>query len=299
MNTLHLAQTLTEEIYSRRNIRNEVLEEIDTGEDSFIWPMAEAIANYRNDKTYYDSKLKRIDLIDLNNVEIAIEMHIAVLPIDGIKPIQQVVSKLGSILDYDEELDGFKTAGELLAVCRNIGLYKLITRYSKENDTNTLAIQSLYTLSNKTLEFIERTSYLPPMMVEPREWTTTTNGGYLSSNDNVMLGRINEHNKQVDLTAINKLQRVPYSFNLEMLEMEEKANKPFETEEQEAQFNLHVKETRRISEELVDHGNEFYFPHKCDFRRRIYSCGYHVNLQGTKYKRAVLEFTEKHIIEIK
>ena len=34
--------------------------------------------------------------------------------------------------------------------------------------------------------------------------------------------------------------------------------------------------------------NKFYFRHFYDTRGRIYSCGYHINPQGTKYKKAIL-----------
>jgi hypothetical protein len=293
---MKIEQEIVEEMYSRKNIHAVILKDIDCGSDSLLWPMAEAIAEYRA-KIYYDSKNTRIQqLSPFNNLDLAIEMHIVILPLEGIVPIQQAVALLSNYLDFDDQLEGLKTASELIAVCSNVGLYSLHHRATTTNHTDTLAIESHYTLSTTALEFIERTSFLPPMLCIPRDWDSTSyRGGYLTATDSVILGRLNQHDYWIDTCAINQLQQVSFSINEEMLEQEELPTKPLK-EKALKQFYLHVKQSRDTCNKLINAGNKFYFVHKKDFRGRIYSLGYHVNLQGTKYKRSLLEFSDKQLI---
>ena len=44
---------------------------------------------------------------------------------------------------------------------------------------------------------------------------------------------------------------------------------------------------------MANQGNKFYFGNKVDKRGRIYTQGYHINLQGTPFKKASLNFANK------
>ena len=41
-----------------------------------------------------------------------------------------------------------------------------------------------------------------------------------------------------------------------------------------------------------------FITHKFDKRGRIYSQGYHVHIQGTSYKKAILELHNKEMVEV-
>jgi DNA-directed RNA polymerase len=47
---------------------------------------------------------------------------------------------------------------------------------------------------------------------------------------------------------------------------------------------------------LAKQGNKLYFNHKVDKRGRIYSQGYHLNTQGTAFKKAMLEFAKEELV---
>jgi DNA-directed RNA polymerase len=47
---------------------------------------------------------------------------------------------------------------------------------------------------------------------------------------------------------------------------------------------------------MVQCGNHFYLTHKVDKRGRIYACGYHINTQGTAFKKAQLELVNEEIV---
>ena len=46
---------------------------------------------------------------------------------------------------------------------------------------------------------------------------------------------------------------------------------------------------------MVHHGNSFYLCNKVDKRGRIYSSGYHVNVQGSSFKKAMVNFKHHEI----
>ena len=48
---------------------------------------------------------------------------------------------------------------------------------------------------------------------------------------------------------------------------------------------------------MATQANQFYFTHKVDKRGRIYSHGYHINPQGSAFKKATLGLSEAELIE--
>jgi hypothetical protein len=53
----------------------------------------------------------------------------------------------------------------------------------------------------------------------------------------------------------------------------------------------------RVQDKVISmyHNKPFYFLHKYDSRGRIYSQGYHINIQGTEYDKAILDFAERKV----
>ena len=66
------------------------------------------------------------------------------------------------------------------------------------------------------------------------------------------------------------------------------------TQKQFDRFNKYCKVAQNI---MLETGNKFYFSHRYDYRGRTYCEGYYLNYQGNDYCKAVLEFSNKEIIE--
>lgn len=291
-------QETIEDHHSRKNIRRMVAEEVDITSTVFS-SCCGMVYDYLNGK-YYDSKQARTMTLyasDLTINDIVTELFIAVLPIDGVSPIQSVVAQLGNRLGYKHQLDGVKTASEIIAVCEDSNLYTIWHAKDVENDTGTLAIRPNYKLSDETLRAIRRTMYLPPMLCHPRKWRSNTNGGYLEGSGSVILGAMNHHEQQQDLDSINKIQNIAWELNHHMVEKIETPNNYLDTDEKVEQFEIFKMDSRSVYEALMGAGNEFYFVWKYDKRGRMYSQGYHVNLQGTEYKKAILQFKNKELLQ--
>jgi len=280
--------------YSRRCIRARVMADIDT-ENSVFQACVELINKYRVG-TYYSTKHERVNNLTLSDAEIAIELFTVVLPIHVISPIQSLCTLLGAKLGYPELLDGIKTAAELFAICEESKVFTIFHSNDHANGTGTLAIQANYSLEGETMAFINQTKYLPPMVCRPSLWVSNRSGGNLTGSKSLILGHLNHHDQKQALDVINILQNIGWSLN-GVVDYVEQSKKELDTADKLKQFNLMQAESTAVYDELIELGNEFYFVWKYDKRGRMYSQGYHCNLQGTEYKKAILNFSKKELIK--
>ncbi len=282
--------------YSKRSISDVVRAQIE--EDSpIIHEMYEAIQKYKYGEYSYESKSTRINNLLVPSLELAEEIAVLVLPIKTVSPIQAVCALLGAQLGYDNLLDGIKTAAELLAVCEPAGLYTIYHSSSDENDTGTLAIEPNYQVDASVRDFIDKTKYLPPMLCRPLRWTSKNRyGGNILGSGSVILGGMNHNEEHQELQVIHALQNIPWELNARMLTFVETSKKALDTHEKKANFNFMRTTSEEVYRDLLDQGNKFYFPWKRDSRGRSYSQGYHVNLQASGYKKAILNFHNKEVL---
>lgn len=292
-------QSQLEQQYSRKAIRQHVIADIDMESEAYTKCIS-AVQQYMRGN-YYASKDKRIKELqgNITNIDdIVIELFIAVLPIEDMSPIQSVAAQLGNRLGFRHLLDGVKTASEIIAVCELSGLYTLYHEQDHGNKIGTLGLQPNFSLNPETLEFIEQTMYLPPMICKPKNWINNVNGGHINGSGSVLLGSINHHSDAQNLDSLNTIQSIAWELNTHMLSKEEVPNKPLDTEDKRKQFKVLRDTSRHIYDEMLKLGNKFYFVWKYDKRGRMYSQGYHINLQSTQYKKSILQFKHKEKVSI-
>jgi hypothetical protein len=297
MLTKHEQQANVEQVYSRKNIRGLVREDVNP-EHAVYKDICLRIAQYMMAAyTYYDSKKERVlQLAEIQVEDIATELLAVVLPIQEVSPIQSLASQLGLFLGYDNIMDGVKTGAELIAVCEQSGAYTIYKHTDELNETGTLSVRSNFKLDDKTADLIAKTKYLPPMLCKPNDWQEgNKNGGALQGSGSCILGSMNHHNGNQSLDVLNILQDIPWQLN-EMVDYVEKSNKDLDTHDKLTQFELMKNQSTIVYNELMDGGNRFHFSWKNDSRGRMYSQGYHCHLQGPSYKKAILDFYEEELI---
>lgn len=292
---MNCIQEKVETIFSRKSIRKRILEEIDKSHNIFKQCKRLIVEYIKGD--YYASKNKRISNIKLSIDDLVTEIFIAVLPIEEIKPIQAIASSIANRLHDIDVLDAVKIASELLAVCESSGLYTIYHAFDEIHDNNTLSIKPNYEISAKTKQFINHVMYLPPMLCKPDNWTSNAKGGYLNNNSSIILGRLNHHWLNQNLEAVNTIQEIPWELNIQMLKKKEEPKHKLDTIEKQRQFKTIKSESRNIYNFMLKHGNKFYFTWVYDKRGRMYSKGYHINLQSTEYKKSILQFSNKELIK--
>ena len=127
------------------------------------------------------------------------------------------------------------------------------------------------------------------------------------TNDSIILGKGNaipRATKQANKVAINKLQSVAWEMNEELLMFPEfrdeyvpdTAMTKLEARQAKDAFNIRDAETDDVIEYLLLNGNRFFFGWRYDKRGRMYSQGYHVNPQGNQYRKAMLQFADKEVL---
>lgn len=298
---LHLEQT-----YNKHNIRSLIKAEVMSHAvftDMFIKAVS-SIEEYMS-KTYYTSKNVRIQkLSKYSSEDIAIQLFMCVLPInDGrrsVEPIQGIATELG-LQFFDHQLDAVKTGAELLAVCESCGLYTILSSFSVEHNHDTAVIKPKYQLEDETLRAIHLTMYMPPMVCRPIEWTDNNHGGFLLSNNSCVLGAGNDVGQHQSLDVLNKLQSIKWTLNETMLQEEELPTKPLNMTDavdirKAKQHSDRCRQSQLVYDMLLNDGNEFFFIWKYDKRGRMYSQGYDVNLQGSEYKKSIIEFSNKELL---
>lgn len=294
---MKMQQVVIEDKYSKHNIREKVYKDIeyslDYGLKKIYENLYEKIEEYMN-KTYYDQKEARLDHIryEMDIKDVVMELFIGVMGVDKWTPIQGIAAKIGNNLGYSNIWEGVKTGAELLALGKHAGLVLI-----RKDVTGSLIVLSAYGLEESTNKFILETKYLPPMIVPPVRLHCNNDSGYLTIKDSVILGKDNHHYDRQALDVINKLNKVRYSLDEDILAINEEPSDNCNTAEKVNNFRAMALESKKVYADLIDLGNTFYFTHKFDKRGRIYSQGYHCNLQSTEYKKAILNFKRKEIIK--
>lgn len=291
-----IEQVVIEDRLSKKNIYEKIIKDISKSNlENKFKQTTQLIQEYLN-KDYYESKDKRINYLRINfrANQLAAEVFMITIPLQGIVPLQSAIAQLSNSLNYEDKFIGAITAGELLAVCCNADIYNIYSINYENN--NTMSIKSNYSLDPDTLQYIADTRYLNPMICKPKDWTNNTNGGYLTIRNSAILGGNNHHNEQQALDVLNILQNIEFSLDTSILLLEEESNKPLDSTSKVDSFTLFKNGSKQVYKEILDQGNTFYFVWRYDKRGRTYSSGYYINLQSTDYKKALLNFTKKEII---
>jgi len=284
-----------EKTFSKHNIRNKIEEDLNNSNLKAITQrVITAIKNYRKGE-YYESKQERIKKIrPVLSSDIVMEMFIIITPDNGVQPIQAVASRLALLFEYENVFDGIKTASELLAVACKEDMFDIIS--AKNSDTGSIMIKSKYSLEEHTLQYIENTKYLPPMICKPRPVTSNISSGYLTKSESVILGSNNHHEMYQALDVLCISQDIELSLDVETLKFIEEPKKPLDTPEKASNWDRFIKASKLVYYDILSSGNKFHLTYKYDKRGRIYSQGYNINIQSTSYKKALINFSEKHLI---
>lgn len=247
-------------------------------------PLIDAINTLKQGE-YWQSKNERLQAL-IDSTEIAVILTKATVGFDI--QIQELVGIIArQITKGIKYEDMIRNASDVIAACDDI-IYKLVIR-------EHLTIESFYKLEPETYEYIGLTTYSPPMVVEPKQWVSNTEGALYDTDIHCILGsKLNRHKKQQALDVLNMLQSITWELDSGILEYQEEPNKEFKSPESHEQFKQMAEESKKVYQQYAD--KSFYFCWQFDKRGRQYSKGYHINLQASGYKKALLNFAHKELI---
>lgn len=293
-----LDQQRIEALYSQRNVHTVLHKAIEYELDKMFltWSLmafmriSEWIAG-----TYYESKNKRLDelfeKIEAEGLEsLVVYVAATILHTHNTQTIQQAVGYLQGYMPHDCPFDRARTASEVLALCSREGGFYHIQRNGQGNPA-TIAVNHWPFIDKKLLnsfEWINDTCFNPPLIEPPVEVFNNHGCGYHTIHEPLVLGVLTQHEEKQDYQAINLLNQIEWVLDEQVLAEPERPSKPLTTMEQHQNFNTMVASSQFIYRLLK--GKRFWLCWQYDSRGRIYSHGYHVNLQAAEYKKACLSF---------
>jgi len=252
-------------------------------------------------KSYYDSKNARLIELkqslgpgDLENLIVSIIA--TVIHSRSIMTIQQAVGYLSNSMPHEDTFDRAKTASELLAIMSDPnGLYEI--QRNGSGVPATIEVHHWDYLEKKLLhnfQWINDTCFNPPLIEAPKEVTSNKRCGYHTLDEPLILGSLTAHTEKQDFVSINSLNKIEWVFDPDVLAEPEVPSKPPANAEAHLQFQDMVRSSNFIYKLLGQ--DPFWFCWQYDSRGRIYSHGYHVNLQSQEYKKALLNFNQQEML---
>ena len=261
--------------YSKRQRNNiillDILDEVPT---VIINHMVNVIDNYRGG-SYYASKQVRVNALP-DTREIVSNILAIILSNDSSKPIQGPATELGMAMGYRNQLDAIKTGAEVLSLTHG-------DLYDINMQSDGTSILPKLKLDTDTMDKLKVLQFLPPMLQEPNDWVSNTDGGWLWERKSILLGKGNHHDEVQAYDAVNLMQMVPWTIDIPTYVNNENPNENMD----KAQFD------RVISDNLA---KPFYFVWRFDKRGRSYSSGYDLNVQSNEYGKAMLSLYNKDYI---
>jgi len=201
--------------------------------------------------------------------------------------IQELLGKLATKLSkcsYEEQL---ANASDVIQACEGLHYEAVLGEH--------IMIESNYILESSTYEYIALRNYAPPMLVEPKKWQANDDGGYYDTPLHCVLGSMhNRHDKPQALDVLNMLQEIKWKLNPLILEQEHQPNKEFKSPDSHKQFRKFVDDSKDTYAKYAD--IPLWFIWQFDKRGRMYSLGYHINLQSDGYNKALLDFNDEEDI---
>ena len=251
----------------------------------------------------FESKNNRIaalkEHIETNSLDdILIALFAACIRSKKDQTIQCVIGYLQSYLPGDDHFTRAQTAGELIAICCGEGRLFSIERPVNDEApivqvNNWTAIDEMFV---NEFEFIDDTFYNPPL-VEPIDPITNNRScGYRTFDEPVVLGRHTQHHDNLNYAALDALNSIPWVIDHEVLSERELPSRPAKTQQEAINFNDHVISARRVYDMLKDRA--FTMAWQYCSRGRMYSHGYHVNLQSYEYKKVMLSFNHYEVATV-
>lgn len=277
---LHHDQEMLEQTFSKRQLRHLLSDDIVQ-----TFPMDIFSEMYADIETFLKGKYRRAKqerLAHLSDIDAAVDAIILSIASDE-RPqlIQKVATKIGHLLNYPDP-DAARTGAELLAVTQGH-----IHEIAKGDDGSYYIIGKL-SISKKLKKKIALLQYLPPAVIQPKEWDYNVGGGYYTEQHSILLGRNTHHWEPQAYDVLNKLQSIAWELDLDTVDTERNTNM--------IQMTVGKKQFRRTVKSY--RSKPFWFIHKYDKRGRIYSAGYDLNIQGSEYHKACLNFFDKKIVNV-
>lgn len=293
MDKATLAQYYIEEKFDKKKVRKNLITQI---EEDFYFQIENAYTNFQlyvykgHD---HESIFHRLyNLLQYPIRDWIAEIYLEVVYLNRVS-IQAIVGRFIDRVD-DQLYRKLHALTDLVVIAAQEDIFDIELTDAEDAD---IMCQAHFEFDDDTYQYITDTMYLPPMLCKPKKIRNVHDCAYLTRKEPCLLKpKFNLHDKPMNFDLVNKLNSIPLKLDTDMLEYEETPSKPIDTKLKRKNFNALKSSSRKVYDMILDEGNLFYLTWKPDKRGRVYSQGYHINLQATDYKKSLISFAEEVII---
>lgn len=263
--------------------------------------------------TYRTKQTRKDTLKTMNKLKIVENLFVDVMMNIRDQTLANISTQLGVTLGFQESREGITLAAEIVTVVSNTGFYA-IHRYSSRG---SYYLVPALKLDDEELQIAHRGMYMPPMISIPTQLKNNRDSPYFTvKSDSLILKNYNHHEKNIGIDVINIQNAIPLQLSTDFLKAEkEKPTKTLADVEEKIKdlppriqqeriiqyqkgWYMHLYQSNYIYNVMHGLGNEFFIPNKVDKRGRIYMQAYHIDPQGTSYKKASVELKRTEKIEV-
>ena len=255
-----------------------------------------------------DRELRLLAVRELDIKELVMQV-VACISLECQKPMKlvSVASLCARHLNMSDKVEAIHTMAEIIAVLGETDLFD-----NKKTKEGWIVI-SRVELDNEVTQYADNALYLPPLIIKPRKIRHNRDSGYITQRgESLILGFYeNHHDDNICLDVLNILNSNEYELDTDFINQYEEQWHRQELSQQEYEelshadreiYNMDERNWEKFQEQgkffqtlMIHHGNSFYLCNKVDKRGRIYSSGYHVNPQGSSFKKAMVNFKHHEI----
>ena len=233
------------------------------------------LSNYKSGlwgKTYEskDTRLSKVEAA-LDDIPLWVLLSIAS---NQSETLQTCSARLGSFLE-DETILAIKTGTEILSICDGLGFQIERPIYGQGN---TFMVHCHLDRLSEVLALQALEFYPMPEKVIP---------SYSKDSSRVLLGhRENRHDREINMSVLSILSTVGYKLTPIAKEIEAKPEGV-----RDEDWTNYLEQCEIVKAELGS--KPFYFKWAYDKRGRVYSRGYHIQIQANEYHKACLSFSKE------
>ncbi len=306
----YLLQEKIEKTFSKKFITAAAVDDLLTCE-SIVNKLnhgVECLNTWLHQDHHIDKELRLLALLELDKCEL-VQQTVACISLECQKPMKlvSIASLCARHLNMADKVEAVHTMAEVIAVLAETDLFDV--KKTKEG----WIVLSRVGLDAEVTQYADNALYLPPLIIKPRKVRHNRDSGYITQRgESLILGFYeNHHDDNICLDVLNTLNSNEYELDTDFINQYEEQWHREELSQQEYEelshadreiYNMDAKTWKKFQEQgkffqhlMIHHGNSFYLCNKVDKRGRIYSSGYHVNVQGSSFKKAMVNFKHHEI----
>lgn len=307
----YLLQQKIEETFSKKFIIQKAVDDLLTSEPivNKLIKGVEILYSWFNQEHGIDKSLRLLALQQLGINEL-VQHTVALVALHCSKPMKlvSIASMCIGHLKMADKVDAIQTMAEVIAMLSDTDLFDC------RKTADGWIVLSRIGLDEEVLRYAYNAFYLPPMIIKPRQVRSNRDSGYITQRgESLILGYYeNHHDDDICLDVLNILNANEYELDTDLISSlsEEWHREKLSQEEymelsheekliydmDKHTWNDYIQQGYKIQTLMLYHGNKFYLQNKVDKRGRIYTSGYHLNVQGSSFKKAMINLAKKEIV---